>query len=530
LANCHLCVKWLPDLEKLIEKILEEKPHPLFRIILSSSPTPQFPIQLLQNCIKMTSEPPKGLKANIGRLLNNMTDELYNRAKETHKYRRLFFSLCWTHAVALERRKFKMLGWNVGYDFNDSDFEISENILQIYLDENPNEIPWEAIRYLISEANYGGRITEHPDNRVMRAYVADFFCPAALQPKFMLSTLPTYMIPEDGSLNSYRNYARDLPLSEPPEAFGQHANAEISSSLQDTDTMLVTILSMQGGASAGGSGGSRADAVMATCEGLRERLPENIDWEEVRERNDSDQSPLKVCLLQEIERYNGLLTAVRTSLQELVKGIQGFVVISKDQEEVLGSLYEGKVPASWLFAFPSIKSLSSWMPDLVERIEQLNSWAFQGIAKVFWLGGITYPTSFLTALMQASARRNMVSVDTLSWDFPVMSSDESSLAAPKEGAYVKNMILEGARWDPTGGHLTDAETMQLFAPMPIVHFKPVTKKKASEGTYQCPLYLYPIRTGSRERPSFMIWLDLKAGANDANFWTKRGTALLLSIG
>lgn len=48
----------------------------------------------------------------------------YNRVKEVQKYRRLFFSLCWFHAILLERKKFKMLGWNIGYDFNDSDFDI----------------------------------------------------------------------------------------------------------------------------------------------------------------------------------------------------------------------------------------------------------------------------------------------------------------------------------------------------------------------------------------------------------------------
>ena len=40
---------------------------------------------------------------------------------------------------------------NIGYDFNDSDFDMNENILAMYLDENPTEIPWDAIRYLIAE-------------------------------------------------------------------------------------------------------------------------------------------------------------------------------------------------------------------------------------------------------------------------------------------------------------------------------------------------------------------------------------------
>eukprot|EP00913_Durusdinium_trenchii_P009754 g9162.t1 len=230
LANCHLCVHWLPALEKLIERTFDQGPHEKFRIFMSSSPTPKFPIQLLQNCIKMTTEPPKGLKANL----------------ETQKYRRLFFSLCWFHAVLLERKKFKMLGWNIGYDFNDSDFDICENILAMYLDENPTEIPWDAIRYLIAEANYGGRVTEHPDNRVLRSY--------------------------DGSLHSYRQYVQSLPLSEPPEAFGQHTNAEISSSLADTDILMQTMIEVRGG---GGSaaGGDIGETVYATCNTLLEKLP-----------------------------------------------------------------------------------------------------------------------------------------------------------------------------------------------------------------------------------------------------------------
>jgi len=360
--------------------------------------------------------------------------------------------------------------------------------------------------------------------------VSEFFCPAALAPKYMLSPLPTYYIPEEGSLQNYRNYVKDLPLSEPPEAFGQHMNAEISSSMADTDILLQTMIEV-GGGGGGGAGSNVGEAVMSTCNALLEKLPENVDWEEVRERNESDNSPLKVCLLQEIERYNGLLSAVRSSVKTLQKGIQGFVVISKEQEAVMSSLYAGAVPASWLFAYPSLKPLSSWMPDLGDRIEQLNSWGFTGVPKVLWLGGMTYPTSLLTALLQASARRNMVSVDTLNFDFIVQTQDESGITAlPKEGAYMKNMILEGAKWDSGGGCLADADTMALFNPMPIIHFKPVVRKKAaSDGIYSCPLYLYPIRTGSRERPSFMIWVELKSGNFTPDQWTKRGTALLLSV-
>ena len=51
---------------------------------------------------------------------------------------------------------------------------------------------------------------------------------------------------------------------------------------------------------------------------------------------------------------------------------------------------------------------------------------------VFWMSGFTFPTGFLTAVLQTSARRNNVSVDLLSWEFTVLTVDDSNLTgAPK---------------------------------------------------------------------------------------------------
>merc|ERR1711998_137925 len=88
---------------------------------------------------------------------------------------------------------------------------------------------------------------------------------------------------------------------------------------------------------------------------------------------------------------------------------------------------------------------------------------------------------------------------------------------------------EGARWDFDKGHLAEPLPMELFCAMPMIHFKPTeSKKRLSKGMYTCPIYMYPVRTGTRERPSFIIAADIKAGAHEGDFWTKRGTAMLLS--
>lgn len=92
------------------------------------------------------------------------------------------------------------------------------------------------------------------------------------------------------------------------------------------------------------------------------------------------------------------------------------------------------------------------------------------------------------------------------------------------------LLRAGAGWDFEGSSLCEPQPMELIVPMPIIHFKPVeSKKKSSRGVYNCPLYLYPVRTGTRERPSYMGSVDLRAGAADADAWIMRGTALLLSL-
>lgn len=88
-----------------------------------------------------------------------------------------------------------------------------------------------------------------------------------------------------------------------------------------------------------------------------------------------DPSALHVVLFQEVERYNALLLAIRRSCTELQRGIRGLVVMSADLDAVFDALYNGRVPAAWLKAYPSVKGLGPWTRDLLLRIEQLARWA-----------------------------------------------------------------------------------------------------------------------------------------------------------
>lgn len=112
--------------------------------------------------------------------------------------------------------------------------------------------------------------------------------------------------------------------------------------------------------------------------------------------------------------------------------------MSQDLDEMFAAMSGGKIPPAWIKSYPSLKPLGSWTRDLLLRLAELQRWLDSGYPKVYWLSGFTYPTGFLTAVLQTTARKNAIPIDTLSFEFSVINQDEKDIPGPpKEGVYVK---------------------------------------------------------------------------------------------
>lgn len=228
LQNCHLATSWMIDMERTIQQIIEDprSVHREFRLYLSSMPTNKFPVSVLQNSVKVTNEPPKGLRANIKRAFADMLDNFFEEHVLEQDWRSMIFGISMFHAIIQERKKFGPLGWNIIYEFNDSDRECAFDNMKMFCASGT--IPWDALEYITGEITYGGRVTDYWDLRCLKTILKIFFAPHILAEDYTYSPSGIYYCPRFEKIDNYRGFIDNLPIIEEPEIFGMHENANIA--------------------------------------------------------------------------------------------------------------------------------------------------------------------------------------------------------------------------------------------------------------------------------------------------------------
>jgi len=304
---------------------------PNFRLFITSMPCEFFPVFVLQNGVKLTTEPPKGLKANMKRTYNEFDADFLDSCKKAKEWRKLVFGLAFFHATIQERRKFGPLGWNIRYEFNDSDLETSTTMLKMFLEES-EEIPWDAIVWITGQINYGGRVTDANDLHCLQTTLQKYYCVENLEDGYIYSESGKYYAPQFGNKQSYIDYIDGLPMHDAPELFGLHENADISYQKAESAVMIETVLSIQQRMATAAGGMTTDEIVLLKSRQLLEVLPEQLllsDGKKEQFKMVNGLYPsLTTVLIQELEKFNLMLKVMRSSLVDIEKAIHGFIAMS----------------------------------------------------------------------------------------------------------------------------------------------------------------------------------------------------------
>eukprot|EP00921_Rhytidocystis_pertsovi_P005887 GHVQ01010065.1.p1 GENE.GHVQ01010065.1~~GHVQ01010065.1.p1 ORF type:complete len:574 (+),score=68.39 GHVQ01010065.1:316-2037(+) len=538
LQNCHLAASWMGELERICEQLRPDEVHRDFRLWLTSIPSKTFPVSVLQNGVKMTNEPPKGLRANLMRSFMAIDDKLLEDCQKPDAFRRLLFGFCFFHAIVQDRRKFGPIGWNIPYEFTTEDLTVCRRQLKIFLDAYET-VPHKVLNFLGAQINYGGRVTDDKDKRliscILKTYITDEVIQQGSAYKF--SSSGKYYCPNATRQEEFVEYIETLPHIPSPEVFGLHENANITFAQTETTHLLEGILCMEPRCSSG-HGTGREDALIEAVEHLEERRPELFDMDFIQSKYPTayDES-MNTVLVQECIRYNRLLIIIRTSLAEIKKAIKGLVVMSDELETMSNSIYDNQVPQMWASrGFLSLKPLSSWIKELNERIVFFKLWIDTGTPSNFWISGLFFPQAFLTGTLQNYARRHFVAIDRVSFRYKVMDniSQEAEITdKPIDGCYVYGIYLEGCKWDKQTHELTLSSPKVLYDELPPIWLQPeVDQPQQTEGVYTCPVYKVMSRAGSLSTTghstNFVMSMALPSSEKE-DVWTKAGVAGFLSL-
>ena len=541
LLNCHLLASWLRKLEAVLERLESGTlPHADFRLWMTTDPTDAFPLAILQKCLKVVTEPPNGLKLNMRSSFSKITQE--QMTCPHFAYRPLVYVMAFFHAVVQERRKYGKVGWNVGYDFNESDFRVSLSLMSYYLtktfDEKQEQIPWGSLKYLVGDAMYGGRVTCDFDRRVLTTYVGEYmgdFLFDSFQPfHFFSGKEMDYKLPEDLSLEGCMQMIENLPLVTSPEVFGLHPNAEISYLTNSTQGLWSGLVSMQprGG---GGTGVTSEEIISRTARDIQTKIPDEFDVSVLRKKlsqanEDGKPTPVQVVLLQELDRWNSLNSYMSTSLRDLQRALKGELGMSADLDKIAQSMLNGMLPPQWAKLTPATrKGLSAWITFWLRRQDQYAAWVEQGEPIVMWLSGLSIPETFLAAVVQTTCRRKKWPLDksTLYTKVTQYLHAEEVLERLQDGCYISGTYLEGAAWDVAHSRLARQPPKILIQEMPVIRVIPVEAHRLKlTGTFRAPVYV----TSDRKNAGgvgMVFEADLDTEMHGSH-WTLQGTALVLN--
>jgi dynein heavy chain len=408
-------------------------------------------------------------------------------------------------------------------------------------------VPYEALNYMVAEANYGGRVTDTQDRRCINTILTDYYTPEILDEDYKFSVSGIYYSPPAGTLQETKDFIQQLPISTTPEVFWLHNNANLTAAINEGLYIMKTAVTLMSSFGASQAVEDEEDAVKAKtpeeqfseiAKEIVDRLPETCDISAVmRKFPVLYEQCLNVVLHMEQGKFNRLLKSIRVTCVDLQKAVKGLVVFSPELEAVAEGCLTNKIPGPWMkSSYPSLKPMGSYVDDFMMRWKFMASWCKDGNPCIYWFSAFFFQQAFLTGVLQNFARKDKIAIDRCTWNYEVLKANFDTEEHPDKGAYINGLFMDGARWDDDNMCVEDSFPKVLWSDMSPMWLKPVDIESDDidpNKVYQAPIYKTSDRKGvlstSGHSSNFIMYVAIAhscKGLHSEKFWTKRGVALI----
>ena len=536
LKNVHLAPNWLNEIEK---SLYANEPNPNFRLFLTMEFNPKIPANVLRISRKFVFELPSGIKHSLIRSYANVLTPAKSE-KTPHERCRLHFLLAWFHAVIGERLRYVPIGWSKYYEFNESDqrcaLEAIDEWINIYSKDRtnipPKQIPWDAIRTIIHQSMYGGKIDNEYDMKILESLVNLYFNEKAYSfnyPLFKTSSENqdnVLKIPDKTTNAGFIEWINSIPNVESPEWSGLPNNAEklvreTASNRFITEMNKIQGIEDEGVGSAEGQGKSTQASWLISVQEKSTKLLKALPLQvkPLIGNKQSNNDPIYRFLLREVAVASKLLNKVRDDLNQLILMSKGESKSTNELRDIAKNIFNDSVPKVWQIYSTLELNVTEWILDLKNRINQLNkiTQAKDYGRSGLWLGGLIFPEAYLTATRQSVAQELKVSLDELMLSVELVKNITS---IDNTCFVLKGLCIEGAEWNYEQNKLIMTDS--LFSQLPPFLLKWSVKKNSNlSNIFPIPVYLNTMR----KNLLFSVFIKNESVLSDSD-WYQRGIALI----
>lgn len=511
IKNVHLAPLWTRNFVKTLANM---KCRQEFRIFMTSEINPKVGSSVFRSSRVIVFESATGVRANLRRVETNG----FQWPSIPQERKKLTLNFLWLHAAVMERLRFEPLGWAKKYEFNDADLKFATQIGMRWLEQAAagrtvlpeDQFPWTAIRYLISNCVYGGRVDIPSDQRVLKAMAELMFRPNAVIGENLIK------VPEITNIDQFKQWVDQLPANESPELIWLPKQSGKFLFIQQGNETLQHILDVTAGSEGSHSESKRSSFVQMLLQQWKEKLNDLVISDSSLNKDEANENLIRSVIIDEASSLKKTRQTIMNDIVEILVAFNQGDSLTQKNAKIIEDLERANIPSDWNKHGFMTGDLNAWIDDFCERIEHINNALNDGDCGRHGmnLGLLKSPESLLAASKQTCANINKWPVERLKMKVSV----GSKVIQSQSDIVVTNIMTVCAEWGNSAESFVVSDDVTGKLPPMLISW---TLDEPTDG-----ILVSCFMTISKKRQVFDCFMPI-SNEKSILWWTVRNPALVL---